>query len=288
MFRQLLTAALLSAALSAPALAASAAVSAAEAVGAAKEQFPPFVPVEAKLTEGERLTYQIKWGAVDAGQAVLSVKRRERFGPDGAEVWNVQCETRSNAFVSMFYEVRDDIKTLIDVKEGFARHFDMKKNEGSFHGSEQIQFDYEKNLAEYTRTEKGTFADKVRNRKVSLPGKIHDPMSCLYYIRGLDLKPGSEHKLAVNTDRKNWVLTLKTLRVEEMFQKDLGALKALVVEPEAQFQGIFVRKGKMTVWLEESTKIPLMMKVDVPIGSVTATLVKAEGTPLTAKPGEKK
>ena len=252
-----------------------------EAPGAKKEEFPKFAPVVVKLAEGERLTYNIKWGAVDGGQAILSVKRKEQLGPGGPEVWNIQCRSRSNGFVSMFYEVRDDIKTLIDAKEGFSRLFDMDKNEGSFHGSERIEFDYDKNEASYTRTEKGLLADKTRSRAIALPGKVHDPLSCLYFIRGLDLKPGADPKLTVNTDRKNWVMTLKVLRKEEQYFDVLGNVQALVIEPEAQFQGIFVRKGKMTVWLEERTRIPLMMKVQVPIGAVTATLVKAENSALS-------
>ena len=252
-----------------------------ETPAARKDDFPKFNPVTVKLSEGERLTYNIKWGAVDGGQAILSVKRKEQLGPGGPEVWNIQCRTRSNAFVSMFYEVRDDIKTLIDAKEGFSRLFDMDKNEGSFHGSERIEFDYDKNQANYTRVEKGFFSDKTRNRVIALPGKVHDPLSCLYYARGLDLKPGSEHRLTVNTSKKNWVMILKVLRKEEQFLEGLGTVQALVIEPEAQFQGLFVRKGKMTVWLEEQTKIPLMMKVQVPIGAVTATLVKAENSALS-------
>jgi len=286
---RLLTTALLISAFSAPAWAGATPVKVAvEAATASKDDFPKFNPLELKLTEGERLTYQIKWGVVDAGQAVMTVKRKEPYGAGGPEVWNVQCETRSNAFMSMFYEVKDDIKTLIDAKEGFSRSFDMKKNEGSFHGSEEIKFDYDKNLANYTRIKKGSAGDEVRSRIIPLPGKVHDPLSCLYFIRGLDLKAGVDQKLTVNTDKKNWVLTLKVLRTDDYYQDKFGNLKALVVEPESQFQGVFVRKGKMTVWLEEKTKIPLMMKVGVPIGSATATLIKAEGTALPDKSGKKK
>jgi hypothetical protein len=281
MSRMILAAVLLTAAFSWPARPA-------EPPAADKPEYPKFVPQKLSLTEGERLTYQIKWGAVDAGVAVLTVKRKEPFGPGGPEVWNVQAQTRSNAFLSMFYEVRDDIKTLIDAQEGFSRSFEMKKNEGSFHGVEQVRFDYEKGVASYTRTKIEEDSEKVRTKAIPLPGKLSDPMSCLYYIRGLDLQPGTEQKLTVSTDKKNWVLNLKVLRTEEFYHEKLGNLKALVIEPEAQFQGIFVRKGKMTVWVEERTKIPLMMKAAVPIGSVTAALIEAEGSPLNEQAGKKK
>ena len=268
----------------APATAAPA-TPAAPAVSATppKEEFPPFKGFPVKLTEGERLTYKVKWEAVDAGLATLTVKRKEQLGPGGPEVWNIQCRTRSNAFVSMFYEVRDDIKTFLDAKEGFTRLFDMNKNEGSTHNVEHIEFDYDKAVANYTKTnvDKDTGKDKVKAKTIALPGKVHDPLSCLYYIRGLDLKVGGEYKLTVNTSKKNWVLTLRVVRREEQFIEGIGKVNALVIEPEAQFQGIFVRKGKMTVWVEEQTKVALMVKAAVPIGSASAVLVNAENSPLS-------
>jgi len=252
---------------------------------AKKDKYPRHKNIRLKLTEGEKLTYAIKWGAVDAGIATLSVKRKEELGPNGPKVWNIQCKTRSNAFVSMFYEVRDDIKSLVDVKGGYTRLFDMEKNEGNYHATERIEFDYKAMEAKYVKVKKKLFSEKKRTKMIKLPGearKVQDPLSCLYYARGLDLKVGSEHKITVNTSKKNWVMTIKVLREEKQDIKGLGRVQALVVEPTAQFQGIFVRKGKMTVWLEKQTKIPLRMKVKIPIGSASAVLTKAENSPLSS------
>ncbi len=251
---------------------------------AKKDRYPRHKNIKLNLAEGEKLTYAIKWGAVDAGIAILSVKRKEELGPSGPKVWNIQCKTRSNAFVSMFYEVRDDIKSLIDVKGGYTRLFDMEKNEGNYHATERIEFDYKAMEAKYVKVKKKLFSEKKRTKMIKLPDdaqKVQDPLSCLYYARGLDLKVGSEHKITVNTSKKNWVLTLKVLREEKQDIKGLGRVKCLVVEPTAQFQGIFVRKGKMTVWLEKQTRIPLKMKVKIPIGSASAILTKAENSPLS-------
>lgn len=248
---------------------------------AKKDKYPEHKDIKLPLSEGEKLTYAIKWGAVDAGQAVLKVKRKEQLGPGGPEVWNVQLKTRSNAFVSMFYEVRDDIKTLIDVEGGFTRLFDMRKNEGHYHAAERIEFDDEAREAKYVKTRYRALGAKKRTKMIELPGRVQDPLSCLYYARGLDLEVGSKHRMTVNTSKKNWVLTLNVLREEKKEIKGLGEVQCLVIEPEAQFQGIFVRKGKMTIWLEKRTRVPLLMKVDIPIGSASAILTKAENSPLS-------
>lgn len=248
---------------------------------AEKDKYPKHRDIKLKLNEGEKLTYAIKWGAIDAGLATMEIKRQEQLGPGGPKVWSIRCKTRSNAFVSMFYDVRDDIKSLIDVQGGFTRLFDMKKNEGNYHATERITFDYKAMEAKYVRVKQKVFSTSRRTKIIKLPGKVQDPLSCLYYLRGLDLKVGSEHKLTVNTSRKNWVMVLKVLREEQKEFKDLGKVTCLVLEPSAKFQGIFVRKGKMTIWLEKRTKIPLLMKVKIPIGSVSAVLIKAQNSPLS-------
>lgn len=257
----------------------------AAAAAPAKDEYPPHRPVKLDLTEGERLTYVIKWGVMDAGEATLTVKRKETIKPGGPEVWNVQCKTRSNSFISFFYEVRDSIKTCIDTNGGFSRLFDMDKNEGRVHANEHIEFDYDRMEARYVKRDKTR--DKVRTETIKLPGEVHDPLSCLYYARGLDLRPGSEHRMTVNTSRKNWVFILRVLRRETLEIDGFGKLRCLVLEPRAQFQGIFVRKGQMTVWVEEKTRIPVQMKVGIPIGAATARLYKAENCPLSKPAGKK-
>ena len=262
--------------------------SAAGTAAAAKTEYPPFKAMPVALTEGERLVYQVKWGIVDAGKATLTVNGREPLAPGGPEVWNIDCRTRSSSFVSLFYKVRDDITTFLDVRKGCTRRFDMDKTGGSTHAVEHIDFDYDKGVADYSRTLTRGGKEEVKTRAIPLPGEVHDPLSCLYYVRGMDLQVANEYPLTVNTSRKNWVLTLKVLRREELSIKDIGAFNALVVEPAAQFEGIFVRKGKMTVWLEERTKVPLKIESAVAIGSVSAVLVKAESSPLSkAAAGEK-
>lgn len=251
-------------------------------------EFPPFSPLTLALTEGERMTYRIRWGVVDAGKATLIIRGKEPLAPGGPEVWNLQCRTRSSSFVSLFYRVRDDIRSRVDVRGGFTRLFDMDKTGGSVHSVEHIAFDYDQGVADYTRTKTEGKKEQVKALTIPLPGPVHDPLSCLYYVRGMDLEVGGEYRMTVNTSRKNWVLTLKVLRREDLTLKDLGTFHALVVEPEAQYEGIFVRKGKMTVWLEEKSKSPLKIQSAVAIGSVSAELVEAENSSLPAPEAEPK
>ena len=115
-------------------------------------------------------------------------------------------------------------------------------------------------------------------------GKMQDPLSCLYYLRTLDtedLAPGSTVRMPVHTVRRTWALVIEVQRREELDIPGFGKLSTLRIKPIVRFPGIFVRKGGMVVWIEEKTKIPVRMNVDIPIGSMKVTLCSAENSPLT-------
>ena len=91
----------------------------------------------------------------------------------------------------------------------------------------------------------------------------------------MELKPDSSLEIKVNT-KKNWAMTVKVLRAEKA-KTGYGKFKCYVVEPRVGDEGLFVpKKGKrMFVWLtDDNLRLPLMLKAEIFIGSITARLVK--------------
>jgi hypothetical protein len=247
----------------------------------AGEEIVPHVPRRLVLTPGERLVYAVKWLGVPAGQGVLEVKRKRDF--EGREAYHIVCEARANSLVSsVCYPVEDRTVSTIDVEGCFSRLFQMSKRENRVKQDEYIYFEYDKNRAVYEKRRPGPFQTRAK-AFVRIYGKMQDPLSCLYYLRTLDtedLTPGSTVRMPVHTVRRTWALVLKVQRREELDIPGFGKLWTLRIKPIVRFPGIFVRKGGMVVWIEEKTKIPVRMYVDIPIGSVKVTLVSAENSPL--------
>jgi hypothetical protein len=239
-----------------------------------------FAPRKLDLPVGERLVYEIRWSGVPAGRAVLAVKWKREV--EGREVYHVECEANSNSFVALVYPVEDRTITLIDVLGGYSRLFEMSKNEGHVKQNEHIVFDYENGLAIYEQRAPGPFRPRSR-KAVRIDGPVQDPLSCLYHLRSVELVPGATLTMPVHTARRPWELHVNVLKREELSIPRFGTLKTLRIEPTMLFPGIFVRKGRITVWVDEDTRIPVLMNVDIPIGSIVATLVDAESSPL--KPG---
>ncbi len=247
----------------------------------AGEEIVEHVPRRLVLTPGERLVYAVKWLGIPAGQGVLEVKRKRDF--EGREAYHVVCEVRANSLVSSIcYPVEDRTVSTIDVEGCFSRLFQMSKRENRVKQDEYIYFEYDKNRAVYEKRRPGPFQTRAK-AFVRIYGKMQDPLSCLYYLRTLDtedLVPGSTVRMPVHTVRRTWALVLEVQRREELDIPGFGTLSTLRIKPIVRFPGIFVRKGGMVVWIEEKTKIPVRMYVDIPIGSVKVTLVSAENSPL--------
>ena len=205
-----------------------------------------------------------------AGEATMSVAEVK----DGRA--RIEVRARSNRFVDAFYRVRDKGWSEIDTERGCTLGFYQKKREGRYRAVEEMTVDYERMIArvKYRRPEKAE-----RRREVPLPSYTQDAISCLYVLRACKLDLGKEIRMTVTQSGKNWLLRLTPDRVETVKLGRLGRFRAYKTKPRARFPGLFASKGEMTVWIDVETGVLLKVLVDIPIGWITVTLVRAEGWP---------
>ena len=217
----------------------------------------------------EHLTYSVSWGLVSVGEATLGV--REAVGFNGAPAYHVVSEARSNRFCDTFYKVRDLNESWVDARSLSSLGFSKRLREGHFFRDEWVLFD---------RTAR-TFLAKKTNRGGdfswsggTIPVHVQDILSSAYYVRSQKLEPGTEVVVDVNTNR-NWPLVIRVLR-RETVKTPAGTFPCLVIEPALREEGIFIQKGrKLQLWLtDDARKVPVLMRVEVFFGHITATLSK--------------
>lgn len=250
-------------------------------------------PADLKLQPGERLIYDIKVNGMPAGKSLLEIRRKEVYGGEnGPEVCVVAMETRSNRAISLFYNVKALAKSFVDVKGGFSRFFYIDRREGDVKAEERIAFKYDIGNMEATyerpRYQDGDKDAKWRVHMIPLFGKTLDPLSAIYYLRSLQLEKipagketdESAFVLPICTDRRVWNMRVM---IKERGIADFGKLKNrayIKIVPEAEFKGLFERKGNMTIWLDEETKIPLKLACEIPIGPAEILLDEFTDSPL--------
>ncbi len=236
---------------------------------------------------GEKLVYMVKWKGIPAGEATFSVKPwQTKVG--GIPAYYVVLDTESNDFVSAFYKVRDRVKSYISAETGHSLYFARNIREGTYRADDFLQFDYKKNLQYYSslKTKRGV---KKRKQKKSraIPGYLQDPLSVIYYLRHLKLVVNGKYQVLVGGRKHVGILELDVVREETIKLPALGSFDTFVInlgsgEGSTEYKPkIFVAKGKVAVWIEKNTNIPLKITVGVPIlGTAEVFLKRSENSPL--------
>ncbi len=210
---------------------------------------------------GERLYYSLRYGPIGAGSGVMEVKDIKPVGQ--YPCYHVVSVTRSNDFFSLFFKVKDQIESFIDVQGIFSRGFRKKIHEGSFKTTYSVFYDQQSHLA---LSEKDT---------TEIPPFIQDPLSSFYFLRTCELTPGKSVFIDYHSNDNVYRLEVQVLRRQRIKVK-AGRFNCLVVRPLMETPGVFFKpKGKLTIWLtDDQRKMPVLMKLKIRVGSLTAELTR--------------
>ena len=219
-----------------------------------------------KLFVGERLVYSVRYLGIEVGKGVAEVK--EITEVRGRKAYHVEIQVRSSHLLDWIYKVRDTHHSYLDVEKLHSLRYEKILHEGHYRADEIMEYDQEKHVATY-------FSRLNQSRKeMEIPPDVQDQLSCGFWFRLQRLESNARIYIPVNADEKNWDLEVKILDKTNLKVDGLGEREAVEVEPEIQFQGLFVKRGKIRGWVGlDERRIPLKMKVKVPVlGAIVATL----------------
>jgi hypothetical protein len=224
---------------------------------------------------GERLTFDISYGIVTAGQAVMSTPQWKVI--NGRQTIETRVEAFSSPSFDWVFKVRDRYQTFLDGEGLFPWRFEQHVREGS-----------------YSRDYNAVF-DPLDQTAVASDGKtyktepyVHDIVSAFYYIRTLDLtrmRKGDKIHLQNFFDGKTHPLDVLVLGHQRV-ETEAGTFNCVVVEPLVVEGGLFKNEGSIRIWMtDDANHMPVKMSTKVIIGSIDAKLVKYQGVknPLLAK-----
>jgi len=216
----------------------------------------------------EKLNFNITVGVIAAGKASLEV--RGFVEHDNHKSFRLVATATSNAFVDVFYKVRDLNVSWLDVNGLFTHRFEQHNREGKYHLDQTVEYDWINRRWKQTDLVKGR---EPKYEEGDLPIPVIDTLSALYLVRAKPLKVGDEFSLDVHSG-KIYPLVVKVLK-RETVRVPAGKFDCFKVEPFLKEKGIFIQKGKkLQVWLTADEKqMPVKMKAEIFIGHVHAELV---------------
>lgn len=225
---------------------------------------------EAPFSVGERLTYDLKWGIIHAGTAVLDVLPMTDIS--GEEVYHFALTVRTSSFIDNFYKVRDRI-------DGFARTdldgsllYLVRKEAGKNLRDVTVTFDNPTGFAQYRNF--GEAKEPVRIFEGTL-----DPLSVMYAFRVDPLVTGSKIEVPVS-DGKETAMGIAHVGKKEKISVPAGKFSTIRVTPDMQDIGGVFAKGNdssLHIWYStDERRLPVRMSTKVSVGSFRADLVSVK------------
>ncbi len=228
----------------------------------AKENRVPFSP-------GEKLTFQVRWAFIPAGEAVLQVFPIETM--NGRKVYHFALSARSYPVIDLIYKVRDRIDAYTDEKLTHSILYKETK-EGKRKKKVVVHFNWEKGEAQ-----RSNFGEKRAPIPVK-PGTF-DPLSVYYALRLHDLKENMEIEKPL-TDGKKWILGRARVVKREKVTVLSGTYDTYLVEPTLEHIGGVFKKSKdakLQIWVTaDARRIPVKIKSKVAVGSFVGELMSVE------------
>lgn len=219
---------------------------------------------------GEELVYSITWIGIPMASATVTTRMDTL---EGREVLALRMEARTYSFFEHIFKVEDVYETMVDPETFLPIQHTEDIHEKSYRRQDVTVFDYQALKAHYHHLLNG-------NKKTyDLKPDARDIMSFMFFMRGVELEENSKSQYLVTTDEKIYELFLTTRGVKSIdlphYERDVPSLE---IEPRAMFDGLFVHKGKATVWISrDSRHLMTLARLSTPFGRVSITLHEVNG-----------
>lgn len=225
---------------------------------------------------GEKLTFEINYGFVTAGEAVMEIDPVLQT-INGRKSYDIRFFVKSSPSFEWVYKVDDFYRTYVDVEGLFPWRFEQHIREGNYKRDFEAIFD-QVNLKAKTYT--GEKDPKKFEGEFDIPLYVQDAMSAFYYFRTLDystVSVGQSILLQNFYKDKTYPLNVKYLG-KETIEVPAGEFRCIKVEPLVEEGGLFKSEGSIVVWLtDDDLRMPVKVKTKVLIGSIDADLSSYTG-----------
>jgi hypothetical protein len=215
---------------------------------------------------GEKLTFRIHYGFIDAGTAELQIAAEKKMiGPRSC--YHVIGSGKSVGAFDWFFKVRDRYESYVDADAMVPWLFVRDISEGGYKKKQRVVFNH--------------YTDSARSEKktISIPDNTQDLISAFYFARTIDLtkaSPGDVFPINGYLDDEVIPLNIKFIG-RETLHTDLGKFKCVIFRPMLQEGRVFKESEDMTVWVSDDlNRIPVRVQSNILVGSIKMDLTGYE------------
>ncbi|MCC6928828.1 MAG: DUF3108 domain-containing protein [Gemmatimonadaceae bacterium] len=222
----------------------------------------PYAPVP--FAVGERLVYDVKFGAIKVGQGSMEVL--DTVTLRGRPAWHTRFRVRGGI---PFYRVDDVLESWIDRTAFSSLRFVQDFDEGGRERERRYEI----------FPERAMFQENDKPEEPSVGNPLDDG-SFLYFIRTIPLEVGKTYEFHryFRPDRNPVVVKVVG---RERISVPAGSYETIVIQPIIKSKGIFSENGQARIWLsDDANRIMVQMKSRTKIGSLNLYLQSHRPSPL--------
>lgn len=205
---------------------------------------------------GERLAYDVKFGSIDVGNAVMEVLGLENVR--GRQALHIRFNVKGGTF---FYKVNDRYESWIDTVNLISLRHWQQIDEGS----------YERERKYEIMPEIGVYKENEKPNQPTVAEPLDDG-SFFFFLRTIPLEVGKTYSFDRYFKPDRNPVTVTVVR-RERIKVPAGTFEAIVLHPTIKAKGVFGEGGQAEIWLaDDSSRIMLQMKSRLKIGSLNLYL----------------
>ncbi len=229
-------------------------------------QTMPFKP-------GEKVHYNINYGPILAGNAILYIKRDTM---NFSEVWHASLSAKTTGIADALFKVRDKYESYFEPESGLPLRSIRDIQEGRYKKYNEVLFDHT------ARSDSAILTSDLTGKHITVAG-IHDIISCFYHFRRNYL--AREKKF-----RKGEIVTIITWFTDELYpirlkyagtedvRTKFGKIKCLKFNPVTETGRLFKTEEDMSIWFsDDPNAIPVKIRFDIFVGAFTVEAASFEG-----------
>ena len=212
---------------------------------------------------GERLAYRVSWAeALEAGTAELRVASR---GSKGSGAYRLVLDAGSTPAMASVYRLQFQCSSLFDPHRGISREYRRSFKENGRTVRDSVVFSPAGGTATYVDS-----GEQVNKLPIRLGAQ--DPLSAIYLVRTLGLKPGLRVLFPIVEGGETYEADVRVAG-SELISIALGSFASHRVEAVLRRGGSLMRDKKMTFWFtSDPRRIPVLASVSLPFGSLLVEL----------------
>jgi hypothetical protein len=215
-------------------------------------------PVSRPFVPGERLSYDVYFGAIKVGTGSMEVRGVDTVR--GRSAYHTVFQVNGGI---PFYKVDDTFESWFATDDLASLRFNQDQNEGT----QERQHRYE------IYPERRTY-DDLSDKEPEQPS-VAEPLddgSFVYFVRTVPLEVGQTYQFQRYFKPDRNPVTIHVLRRERV-KVPAGTFDAIVIQPVIKTKGVFSESGRAELWISDDDKrVILQMKSQLSFGSLNLYL----------------